>query len=258
VLAHAFEVWTTDQEFSFALLVPPITLGLLWLRRRALLAAVGRGAAVGLVPLLCGLLLLLASTRSGVHAMAGAALLPTVLGITIYLYGVAAARVVAFPAAFLTASLCLYRGLLNSVGFALQAATARASAGLAGLLGTQVHRSGADLFVGRFHFVVAEACSGMSSLVALLCLGILVAGLTQATVPRRLILLVLIVPIVLAANIIRVTLVLMLSHPFGLAVAQSPLHEVLSAVLFLGAFGQFCLLGRVLGCSLRWDAIALS
>ena len=148
-LAHAFVVWTSDQEFSFALLVPPITLGLLWLRRRALVEAVGRGATVGLVPLLLGLLLLLASTRSGIHALAGVAFLLTVLGITSYLIGVGAARVVAFPITFLTASLCLYRGLLNSLGFALQEMTARASADLAGVLGTPVQRSGVDLFAGR-------------------------------------------------------------------------------------------------------------
>src|SRR5262249_26420420 len=149
----------------------------------------GRGATVGLVPLLGGLLLLLAGSRSGVHAVAGAAFLPTVLGTIIYLYGIDAARVVAFPMALLTASLCLYRGLLSSVGFALQEVTARGSAGLAGLLGAPVHRSGVDLFVDRFHFVVAEACSGMSSLVALLCLGTLLAGLTLAPLLRRLILL---------------------------------------------------------------------
>jgi exosortase/archaeosortase family protein len=115
-----------------------------------------------------------------------------------------------------------------------------------------------DLFAGRFHFVVAEACSGMSSLVALLCMGGLLAGLTCASPLRRLIMLALIVPIVLAANIARVTLVLLLARPFGLAVAQSPLHDALSAVLFLVAFGLFCLLGSVVGCTLRWDAIALS
>jgi exosortase len=257
-LSHAAEVWRTDQEFSFAFLVPPFALFLLWLRRGALRAALAPSANIGLLPLLAGLVLLLVGVRSGIHAIAGASFLPTALGAAAYLYGVAAARTLFYPLAFFTASLSLYRGLLNSVGFTLQELTARSAARLALLLGVPVRRTGVDLFVGQFHFVVAEACSGLSSLLALVCLGALLVGLAQASLPRRLALIVLVLPIVLAANIIRVTLVLALARPMGLAIATGFLHGTLSAVLFLCASGLFFLVGSSLGCYPRFAATASS
>jgi exosortase len=253
-MVHASTVWQADQEFSFGFLIPPLALFLLWMRRQAIRAALGAGTNLGLLLLLCGLLLLLASARSGVHALAGASFLPTALGLAAYLYGVPLARMLFLPLAFFTAGLSLYRGLLNSVGFALQQITASAAASLAALLGVPVRQSGVDLFVGRFHFVVAEACSGMSSLLALLCLGILLLGLAQTSLARRLALLALILPIILAANIIRVTLVLALARPFGLAIAGGFLHDLLSAVLFLCALALFILAGSMLGCYPRFAA----
>ena len=248
VFAHAVDVWRLDEEFSFGFLVPPIALGLVWMRRRAILAAVDTGSQVGLIAVLSGLALYVASARSGVHAIAGASFAITAPGAIAYLYGIRAARAAFFPIAFLTFGLCLYRGLLYSVGFTLQNITARYAAVAASHFGAPVHRDGVDLFVGQFHFVVAEACSGMSSLLALLCLGTLVVGLTPASLPRRFLLIGLILPIVLIANVTRVALVLTLAQVFGQAVAHGFIHGAFSAVLFLAAVGLFFLVGHILGC----------
>jgi exosortase len=257
VFAHAVTVWSTDQEFSFAFLVPPIALGLLWLRRREIRAACGPGSNAGLLALVGGLLLLVASARSGVHAIGGASFAVTVLGAAAYVYGIAAARALFFPVAFLTSSLVLFRGLLNSLGFALQELTARYAAAAAALCGVPVRRVGVDLFVGtQFHFVVAEACSGLSSLLALLCLGTLIVGLAPLSLWRRSVLVALVVPIVLVANVVRVALVLVLARVFGLCVAHGFIHGFFSAALFLAALGLFLLVGSLLGCYPRIAATA--
>jgi exosortase len=254
VFAHAVTVWSTDQEFSFAFLVPPIALGLLWLRRREIRAACGRGSNAGLLPLVGGLLMLVAGARSGVHAIGGASFAVTVLGAAAYVYGITAARALAFPVAFLTCGLVLFRGLLSSVGFGLQELTARYAASAAALVGLPVRRVGVDLFAGQFHFVVAEACSGLSSLLALLCLGTLIVGLAPLSLLRRIVLIALVVPIVLAANVIRVALVLVLARVFGLGVAHGFVHGFFSAALFLAALSLFLLVGSALGCYPRTTA----
>jgi len=248
VFGHAIEVWRTDAEFSFGFLAPPLVLGLLWQRRAALVASLGPGRNAGLPALFAGLLLYLAGIRSDVHAVSAVSFLPAMLGVAAFLYGSRTARLLSFPVAYLTAGLCLYRGLLNPVGFALQGMTARGAALLVPLFGLPVRRDGVDLFAGHYHFVVAEACSGMSSLLALLCLGALMVGLAQASLSRRALLIALILPIVLAANVIRVTLVLLLSRPFGLAAATGLAHNLLGAALFLSAFGLFFVAGSMLGC----------
>ena len=248
VFAHAADVWRSDQEFSFGFLIPPVAAGMVGVRWRALRSARGPGHALGLAVLVAGLALLLVGARSGVHALSGASSLPVGLGAVAYLYGLHVARLAALPAALLAGGLSLYRGLLAPVGFTLQQLTAQAAAGAAGAVGVPVRRSGVDLFTGDVHLVVAQACSGMDSLLALLCLGALFVGVARASLARRLLLMALVLPIILVANVLRVTLVLVLSGPFGTAVAQGPLHELLSASLFLAATLLFLAAGLALRC----------
>ena len=258
VLGHGVDVWRSDQELSFGFLVPPVAAALLASRRRSLLEARADGQPLGLAVLAAGLLLLLASSRSGVHALAGASLLPVTLGAASFLYGAGVARLIALPAALLAGGLSLYRGLLGSVGFGLQLLTAQATAATATQLGVPVRRSGVDLFAGSLHLVVTQACSGMDSLLALLCLGALFVGLAHASLLRRAALIGLVLPIILAANVLRVTLVMLLSRPFGLAVVQGALHEVLSASLFVAATLLFAAAGLALRCVPSLSARQLS
>jgi exosortase len=248
VIAHAIDVWRLDQEFSFGFLVPPVALGLAAWRWREVAAAQGTGPAASLLVLAIGLVLLLVGSRSGVHAVAAVSFLPVLLGAVAYLYGVGVARLLALPAVLLTGSLSLYRGLLSSVGFALQQLTAQASAGAATAIGVPVRRSGVDLFAGDLHLVVAQACSGMDSLLALLCLGLTVVGLVRAPIARRALLIALVLPIILAANVLRVTLALLLFRAVGRAAAAGLLHEFLSASLFVLATVLFFGTGAALRC----------
>ncbi len=258
VFAHAIDLWSVDEELSFGFAMPLVSVGLLWLRRETIRRSLGRGAWAGLPLILCGMALLVVDMHSSIRAIGGASFLLTALGALTYLYGVKTARVSFFPIMFLTIGLSLYRGLFVPIGFQMQGITARYSAQAASLLGVPMRRNGVDLYAGNFHFVVAEACSGMNSLLALLCLGILIAGLAQSALPRRLLLLLLILPIVLVANIARVTLVLVLSQVVGLAVVDSFIHGAFDAVIFLIAFGLFFLVGKVLKCYPRIGAMALS
>lgn len=258
VLTHAAGIWRDDEELSFGFLLPPIAAGLVWLRWSALRSSPSRGAGLALVALAGGLALYVAGMRAGVHAVAGASFLPTVLGAAAYLYGPAVARLLFAPAAFVAASLSLFRGLFASLGFALQELTARSSATLASLAGLPVRRSGLDLFVGNAHFVIAQACSGMDSLLALLSLSLLVVALAGASWLRRLLLLALVVPTVLVANVLRVTAVLALSQPFGTAIADGFPHQALSASVFLTASLTMWLACVVLRCLPRFDGTSSS
>lgn len=248
VFTQAIAVWSSDAAFSFAYLAPPLTLGLLWLRRRDIQASLGPGSNLGMIGLPVGLLLLVLDWHLGAPALGGASFIVTALGAVASLYGLRTARAVLLPCLCLGLGLCLYRGLLGSLGFTLQRVTAASAATLTGALGVTVHRDGVDLFTANAHFVVAASCSGLGPLLALLCLGTLVVGLTQTTPVRKAILIALIAPIEVVANIMRVTLALVLSRPFGLAVAQGFLHDLLGVALFLCALSQLLLVDRLLRC----------
>jgi len=233
VFNHAAGLWAAYPQFSFGFVAPIACALLLFWRRDKLKASISPGSRVGLPLLAVGLVLLVTAWYQDVNPAKGISFLPTVLGAAAFLFGLATARVLLAPTILLSASFSLYRGLLSSVGFQMQLLTAKTSAIIASLAGLNVHRSGVDLFAQRMHFTVVAVCSGMDSLLALLGLGLLVVSVVELSIFLRFALLVSVLPIALLANSLRVTAVLLLSQPLGSAVTESPLHEILSASVFV-------------------------
>jgi exosortase len=184
----------------------------------------------------------------GINALGGIAISPLLFGTVVYLWGWRAARVVAFPIAFLVFGLGLYRGLLNSVGFALQNITATGAAFAGQALGLHIVREGLVIQSQTFAFVVAEACSGMSSLLSLLALAALWTYATRGSQLSRAAVLLSVLPLVLLANTTRVTLVLLVANWFGQDAAIGFFHGASSLVLFGLALGGLLLISRLVGC----------
>ena len=245
---HAIEVWSTDEEFTFGFVIPPLSAGVVWLRRRALARAIGPGAHGGLAIVLAGIALSVIGGRMGLHAIAGLAVIPLLWGVAAYLQGWKAARVLAFPIAFLAFGFGLYRGLLDSVGFTLQEITAMGAATIGRAVGLPVVRDGLILHSQQFAFVVAEQCSGMSSLLSLLALGALWVSSARGPIPARLAVMLGILPLVVIANTTRVTLVLLVATWFGQDAALGFFHGASSLVLFALALLGLLVLSRLLGC----------
>ena len=248
-LAHAEDVWATTEEFSFGFLIIPVSLAVIWWRRRRLFESVGPGATRrGLAVIFPSLLVYLVGWRLGIHALAGVAVPPLLLGISMFLWGVGAGRVLAFPLGFLIFGLGLYRGLLDSVGFALQGITATGAYVLAHGLGIAVQRDGLVLSSDRFAFIVADTCSGMSSLVSLLALAALWTYAARGSLAGRAAVVMSVVPLVILANSTRVALVLLGASNFGQDAALGFFHGASSLVLFGLALSGLLLISRMVGC----------
>jgi exosortase len=253
-VAHAVEVWSTDEEFTYGFLILPIALAIIVWRRHALQRSVGRGENKGLIIVICAILLLLISRRTGINALGGLSISPLLFGVAMYLWGRAAAQVLAFPAVFLAFGLGLYRGLLNSLGFALQDITARGAVLSGQAVGLNVVRDGLVLHSGsaspQFAFVVAQTCSGMSSLLSLLALAALWMYATRGSIAGRLLVFAGVLPLVIVANTLRVTLVLVIAAGFGEGAALGFFHGASSLVLFGVAVIGLLVISRTVGCRL--------
>ncbi len=254
--AHAIEVWSTTEEFSYGYLIPLVSIGVIFFRRQALLSSIGRGALGGLVIVIASLATLIAAERLGIHALAGIAVSPLLFGAAVYLWGWSAGRMLAFPFGFLVFGLGVFRGLLDTVGFALQGITAVGAGTLASLVGVPVARDGLVLTSDRFAFIVAEPCSGMSSLVSLLALAALWTYVARGSVTARAAVLLSVAPLAIFANSARVTMVLVVAHWFGQDAAIGFFHGASSLVLFGLALGGLVAVSRLVGCQLRSEAMA--
>src|SRR5439155_17966190 len=186
----------------------------------------------GLFIVIASLALAVLSERVGIHAITGLAVSPLLFGAAVYLWGWRAGRVLAFPFGFLVFGLGVFRGLLDTVGFALQGITAFGAASLAHLVGLPVVRDGLVLSADNFAFIVADTCSGMSSLVSLLALAALWVYAARGSIPGRIVVVLSVAPLTILANSIRVTLVLVVAHWFGQDAALGFFHGASSLVLF--------------------------
>jgi exosortase len=257
-LAHSVDVWSTDEEFTYGFLIVPIALGIVWWRRAALLRSIGPGRTTGLVLVAAAVILTLVSRRTGINALGGIAVTPLLVGAAAYLWGWSAARVLAFPAIFLIFGLGLYRGLLSSLGFMLQDLTARGAALAGSSVGLGVIREGLVLHSSastpEWAFVVAQTCSGMSSLLSLLALAALWIYATRGPLPGKAAVLLGVAPLVVIANTTRVTLVLLVASWFGQDAALGFFHGASSLVLFGLALLGLLILSRTVGCKLPTPA----
>lgn len=95
--------------------------------------------------------------------------------------------------------------------------------------GNVINIPGATLFV-------AEACSGLRSLTALLSLGVLIGGMYLRGLPSRLLLLLLTIPVAVAVNAVRIFMTAFLVYFVDPTMAQGAMHRNEGWAMFLLAF----------------------
>lgn len=100
-----------------------------------------------------------------------------------------------------------------------------------------VARDGVILALGPYRLLVADACSGLNSLVFLVALGLLYMHFTWYR-PRwhRLLLVLLLLPLAIMANGVRVLMLALITYYLGDAAGQSFLHDAAGLILYVSGF----------------------
>ena len=122
---------------------------------------------------------------------------------------------------------------------------------MARVFGLPVTDTGTQIQLDGTTYVIAATCSGMSTLISLLALTALFAYLLKGHYLRRTALFLLAFPVAVAANTLRIALLLFIGHSWGSEAALGFFHGLSNPVVFLAAILSLFLLSRVLGCSLR-------
>lgn len=265
VLTNAVENWATIEELNFGFLVPPVLVALVWWRRRSAepdalsagLAPAGSHRAQRFIDVatLAGLALAVLGiagyvlaerleARSPAAVMAGVAIWSAVL----YLWGWRVARQEALPIAVLTFALSLQQTLISPLAFWLQGVTANAANLGAHGIGLQIVQDGLLLRGDRYAFIVADTCSGMNSLLALITLTGLLLYVARGTFAGRVGVLASVLPLVVVANTVRVITVLWVADRFDQDTALGFFHGASSLVLFGLSLIGLLFAARLFGC----------
>lgn len=245
------EEWfrSSNSDNSYGVLVPFISLYFIWLRREGLKQAKIASSPLGLVILVASLVLYLTSYAGGILFFQRTMMVLSLTGLVLYLFGKETFRILAFPLLFLFFMVPIPASIVGLVSFPLQTYATIISTKIIQLCGIPVYREGHMLYFTQTQLEVAEACSGIHSITALLMLSVILMNQCKNGTILKTIIILSSVVVAFVANILRVSGTGVLAHFFGAGVARGFLHEFSGMAVF--AFGfvvlflEFRLLNRI-------------
>lgn len=226
--ASMVAIWARSDTFAHAFLVPPIALWLVWRRREALRAAVPMPQPWLLVPVALLAVLWFVGELAGANALTQfCGVLGAVIAVPAVL-GLAVARVIAFPLAFLLFMVPTGEFVLPT----LMQWTADVTVASLRAFGIPVYREGLTFVIPSGTWSVVEACSGVRYLIASFMVGTLFAYLHYRSTRRRIVfaLFSLVVPII--ANWARAVIIVLLGHLSNNRIAAGVDHLIYGWIFF--------------------------
>jgi exosortase len=166
-------------------------------------------------------------------------------GAILFLAGRRQLRVLALPLAFLLLMIPLPAIIFNSIAFPLQLLASRAGAAALDLGGVPVLREGNMLILASTRLEVAEACSGIRSLVSLLTLSIVLGQLSLTRRWTRVLLAAAALPVAVIANAGRVAGTGFAAHFWNPEVAEGFFHAFSGWIVFAVAFAALMAVQRL-------------
>jgi exosortase A len=197
--ADMIRQWSSSSTYNHILLVPPVILWLVWLRVKELARLTPSAWWPGLLLVVGALFLWLLGAFSGLNLARHLGAVLALQGAVIALLGPRVAAGLVFP--------LFYMAFLVPFGDALvptlQTVTARLTIGLTHLSGIRAEIEGVFINTPAGLFEVAEACSGVKFLIAMIALATLIAQVCFKSWGRRIAFLALALVLPVLANGVR-------------------------------------------------------
>ncbi len=254
LLIYVPEVWATAawwfgrEQNAHGMFVFPIAIWLLWMQREQILQAVPRPTAWGLLPLALGLLMQIAGHLLDFKFLGMVSLIPVIAGCVLFWHGPNLWRVVQFPVCFLFFAAKIPVAWLNAPAAWVQHCSVVGAATIMKTLGYPLFRSGNIIELPGVALEVVEACSGFRKLTALILFATLYGYLYPISLRKRVFLILMVAPIAVLANIVRVCGLIAAAWaggPRALTIA----HDWAELAVLVLAFAFTVLLGKHIGCA---------
>lgn len=227
--------WWTDPNWSHGFLVPIFSIVLLWRQRARLRDTPKQGSGVGLVGVAGAVTLLVVGTLAAELFTTRLSFILLLASLVIYLGGWQVLGAMAFPLCFLLLMIPWPGLIYAQVTLPLQFIASRWAAGALAAVHVPVLREGNLLILSNYTLEVAEACSGIRSLVSLLTIAIAYAYLAERRVWLRISLVALMVPVAIVSNSIRIFGTGVLTSDVSPRLARGFFHEFSGWLIFLAA-----------------------
>ena len=244
VLSSLVRQWSSDDNYSHGFLVVPLALYFAWERREALATAPVRPGVLGALLILGSLAVWAAGILGAELFLTRVSLVGVLAGTVWFIWGLAHLRILAFPILFLLLMIPLPSIIFNQIAFPLQLVASQAGEAVISAAGIPVLREGNVLVLPARTLEVAEACSGIRSLVSLLMLAIVLGYFTERRRGARIAIVLASVPIAILANASRVAGTGLAAQWVSPAAADGFFHTFSGWMVFVVAFAGLLLVQR--------------
>jgi len=204
VLWGLVEEWWNNPDFSHGFVVPVFAGFVIWRERSRLKNLPVKPSWAGLAIIGLALAVLVTGSLGAEVFSSRSSFIALIAGSVVNLFGWRWLRALLFPLACLFLMIPIPVILFNHLTFPMQLFASRFASSLLPLLGVPVLREGNVLQLPSLALEVAEACSGIRSLTALITLAIIVGYIFEKSTIRRLLLALSAFPIAIIANGLRV------------------------------------------------------
>jgi exosortase len=239
--------WYHDDNYSHGFLIPLISAYLIWKKRARLKELINPSGDIGGVALiLLGMAMFVLANAAAEYFTLRVSLVVTLFGLVWYLLGRKVAIAAWFEILFLLFMIPLPYVLYYSLTAPMQLLATKVTVKLLNLIGMTAVRQGNIIHLPGYSLEVAEACSGLRSLISLLALGAVYARLTQKDLSRQIILFLSTIPIAVAANIFRVFFTAVGAYTISRELAEDFLHTLSGMMVFVVAFIMLFIFGAIL------------
>ena len=260
IASYLPQAWGMEQ-WQHCWLVLPVVVTIIWTQRKELAAIPWSGSWLGLPVIFVGLLFYFAGHRVDNIYLAYAGLQILFPGVVLWVAGREMAKRLLFVCGFLIFLWPLFF-LEQSITFPLRMIMAKTSAGVLNFAGLAVIREGTgilsapDPLIGlpagkHFSIDVADPCSGIRSLFALMMVSSLYGYFTLRRWWEKWVLFLCSIPLAIAGNLVRILALTMATVAFGpeFAIGKSPLTDPSWFHMGAGYLVFAVALGGVIGCA---------
>jgi exosortase len=248
ILPDLASEWWNQPEASYGMLIPPLAFYVAYLRAQTTFALPQMPDMRGLWLVFAGCCIFLTGGLAAEFFLSRISLVVVLAGLIWTFWGVPRLKTLIFPLVILATMVPPPGIVYNTVAAPLQLFASAVATYLAQAMGISIYRDGNIIYLATTSLGVAEACSGLRSLSALMVGSLLVGLLEGNSLLPRVLLFALSVPIAIIVNAVRVTGTAVLAD-FRPELAEGFYHSFSGWLVFVLGFGMLWMIGKAI---FRW------
>jgi len=246
-LQWMWERWfERDSYYSHGILIPFLTILLIWQKRDVLKRIKVEPSPWGLRLFIAGIIIHAASLLFRVYFTSGFSMIIVLAGIILTVWGKNILKEVAFPVIFLIFMVPLPLVTVINASFQLKLLSAKMAAATLDVINIPAIQQGSYIRMSNASVVVDDVCSGLRSLIALMALGAILAYWMRSGKIKKTVLFISSIPVALIANMFRIMALATICEFWGAKYITGFVHDLLGFLVFILAFFFLSLIERLL------------